>query len=132
MVTGNACGFVNVIVCALPFRHTLFVPDIVAVGTGLTVTVAVDEFIQLFASVPEIVYTVVLVGLAFTLLPVVADKPVDGDQSYVDPPDAVRAIELPLQIAGEEGVTVIVGFGLTVTVTVVGILGHPFEVAVTV
>ena len=50
-------------------------------GAGVTVTVAVVEFEQPFASVPVMVYSVVFVGLAFTVVPVVADNPVSGDQA---------------------------------------------------
>jgi len=52
----------------------------VTVGLGLTVTVAVAVEVQPAAEVPVIVYVVVAAGLAVTLEPVVADKPVAGDQ----------------------------------------------------
>jgi hypothetical protein len=62
--------------------------------------------------------------LADTLDPVVAERPVDGLQSYVAAPDAVSVAATPLQAAGLVGDTVMVGFGFTVTV-VVAVLVHP-------
>jgi len=52
----------------------------VTVGNGKTVTTAVAVFKQPLAAVPVIVYVVVVVGFAVTLAPVVALKPVLGDQ----------------------------------------------------
>ncbi len=49
-------------------------------GNGKTVTVAVAVFKQPLEDVPVIVYVVVVVGFAVTLAPVVALKPVLGDQ----------------------------------------------------
>ena len=60
----------------------------------------------------------VTVGLAVTVADVVVFKPVLGDHTYELAPLAVRLVELPVQIAAELGVTVIVLTGLTVTVTV--------------
>ncbi len=51
------------------------------VGNGFTVTVVVVVFTHPNALVPVIVYVVVPVGLAVTLVPVVALKPVAGDQA---------------------------------------------------
>ena len=56
-------------------------------------------------------------GLAVTVAPVVADNPVAGDHVYVEAPLAVKVVLAPLQI--EAGGHVIIGNGLTVTVTVV-------------
>ena len=53
-------------------------------------------------------------GLAVTLAPVVADRPVDGDHEYVVPPVAVNVVEDPLQIATPEPAP-IVGNAVTVT-----------------
>ncbi len=52
----------------------------VTVGNGKTVTVAVAVFKQPLAAVPVIVYVVVVVGFAETLVPVVVLRPVLGDQ----------------------------------------------------
>jgi hypothetical protein len=49
-------------------------------------------------SVPVTVYTVVEDGDAETEAPVVAERPVDGDQVYVVPPVPVSVVEPPLQI----------------------------------
>jgi hypothetical protein len=60
---------------------------------------------------------VVTVGFAVTVVPDVAERPVEGAQVYVVAPDAVNEV-LPLgQIAGAAGVTVIVGPGETFTTT---------------
>ena len=60
-----------------------------------------------------------MAGLAVTVAPVVADKPVAGDHEYVDAPLAVNVTLLPAQIApGTAGLTVTLGNALTVTVTV--------------
>jgi len=50
----------------------------VIVGFGFTVTVDVVVPVQPAAEVPVIVYVVVAAGLAVTLAPVVALKPVEG------------------------------------------------------
>ena len=60
----------------------------------------------------------VAVGEAITDAPLVELNPVAGDQLYVDAPLAVRVVLPPGQYDAEEGVTVIVGKGFTVTVTV--------------
>ena len=52
------------------------------------------------------------------LAQVVQLNPVAGDQVYVEAPLAVKPTLEPMQIAGAAGVTVTVGRGFTVTVTV--------------
>ena len=59
-------------------------------------------------------YVVVVVGLAVTVAPVVADKPVDGLHRYVFAPLAVRDVLLPLHIVGAAGEIATLGFGFTV------------------
>ncbi len=66
---------------------------------------------------------VVVVGLAVTLAPVVALKPVLGDQVYVFAPLAVSVVLAPLQMLGE--FTLTVGIGKIVTVAV-AVFKHPF------
>jgi len=69
---------------------------------------------------------VVDAGLAVTLAPVVAERPVAGDHvNEVDVPVAVRTVGEPAQIATFELLTV--GSGFTVTVTVVVLLHVPFD-----
>lgn len=59
-------------------------------------------------------------------------RPVEGDQEYVDAPEAVKLTEEPAQIEGVLGETLTTGIGFTVTVTVV-LATHPAaEVPVTV
>jgi hypothetical protein len=53
----------------------------VMVGLGNTFTVTVVEFTHPLASVPVTVYVVFTSGLAVTVVPVVADKPVAGLQT---------------------------------------------------
>jgi hypothetical protein len=53
---------------------------VITEGKGLTVKITVPAVAaQPFASVPEIVYVVVMFGLAETEAVFVADKPVEGD-----------------------------------------------------
>ena len=86
----------------------------VATGVSFTVTVTVPVLTHPFASVPVTVYVVVVVGLAVTAAPVVADNPVEGLHVYVLAPLAVKLILLPVQIVGADGVMVIAGKALTV------------------
>ena len=90
----------------------------VIVGGGFTVTDTVVVFTQPLPSVPVMVYVELIVGLAVTVEPVVALKPVDGVHVYVVPPVAVKMVLLPLHIGAGVG-AVIVGGGFTVTATVV-------------
>jgi hypothetical protein len=86
----------------------------ITTGNGFTLTVVVVTAVQVPA-VPVMVYTVVTVGLAVTLEPVVELNPVPGLHTYVEAPVAVSVVELPLQIVAGRTVTV----GLLTTVTVV-------------
>lgn len=91
------------------------------VTTGFGFTVTLQVLVPTHEPVvPVTVYTVVTVGLAVTLAPVVALNPVAGDQLYVVAPLAVRVVELPRQIVCEATVTA--GGGETVTVVVTGAL----------
>ena len=86
-------------------------------GTWLTVTVTLVVLVHPADEVAVIEYVVVMVGEAVTLEPVTLLNPVAGDQEYVFPPAAESTVEEPLQIVGDDGLTVIVGSGSTVTVT---------------
>ena len=90
----------------------------VTVGKGFTVTVTVAVPVHPAAEVPVTVYVVVTVGDAVGLAQVVQLNPVDGAQLYVDAPLAVSEVLLPEQMEGAFGLTVMVGKGFTVTVTV--------------
>jgi hypothetical protein len=57
---------------------------------------------------------VVVVGLAVTLAPVVAESPEEGVHTYVDAPVAVSPVELPAHIATFEP-ALMVGILLTDT-----------------
>jgi hypothetical protein len=92
--------------------------EILTDGEAFTVTVTVEMPVQP-PVVPVTVYVVVLVGEAVTVAPVVALKPVAGDQLYVVAPLAVNTVLLPEQMVADEGDTLTVGEELTVTVTVV-------------
>jgi PII-like signaling protein len=87
------------------------------VGFGLMVTVTVEVFVQPFTSVPVTVYVVVVLGLAETFVPVVAESPVPGPHTYVFPPTPVSSTDPPLQRIGADGLTEMVDLGLIVTVT---------------
>ena len=95
------------------------------VGEVLTVTtlVLVDE--QPADDTPITVYVVLVVGLAVTVLPVIALIPVEGVQLQVAAPVAVSVPLNPLQILNA-GVDVSAGNGLTVTTDVV-LPVQPFE-----
>jgi hypothetical protein len=55
--------------------------NVIAVGVGFTVIATVFVAVHPAALVPVTVYVLVDVGLAVTVSPVVADKPVAGDQA---------------------------------------------------
>ena len=63
---------------ALP-TQTLVLPKS-ATGLGFTVIVKLIALLHPVVFTPVIVYVVVVVGFAITLAPVVALKPVDGNQ----------------------------------------------------
>ena len=94
-----------------PAHIEIFGPAL-AVGNGFTVTVTVCVLVQPLAFVPVTVYVVLTVGFTVIIAPV--DPPYD--QLYVVPPDAVSVLVCPLHIV--VGLTVMVGFGLTVIDTV--------------
>jgi hypothetical protein len=64
-------------VTGIPVQVSTLGPALIA-SAVLTVTVTVAKFEQPLLLVPVTVYVVVTVGLAITLVPVVADKPVPG------------------------------------------------------
>jgi len=68
------------------------------VGKEFTLTAIVVVFVHPDALVPVTVYVVDVLGEAVIELPEVPDRPSDGDQLYVDPPEAVKEVDLPLQI----------------------------------
>jgi hypothetical protein len=100
-------------VVEFPVQTARLVGVTVTVGVGLSVTTAVASTVQPAATVPTTVYVVVTVGDAFTVAPVVVDKPDDGDQVYVDAPFAVRSTLPPLHNTGDAGFTVTVAFAIT-------------------
>ena len=100
---------------------------ILAVGNGLTVTVALAVAVQPFALVTVTVKVVVEVGE-----PVMAAVVAPVDQLYDVPPLAVKVVGVPSQMVAEAGVILAVGVGLTVTVVLV-VAVQPFaSVTVTV
>ena len=82
---------------------------IVITGAGLTLTVTTVVLVQPVVAVPITEYVVVIVGLAITIEPVVALRPVPGEKLYVMAPLAVSVTELPEQIVGDDGLTITVG-----------------------
>jgi len=82
------------------------------------------------AVVPVMVYTVVMVGLAFTVAPVEADKVAAGVQVYVVAPDAVRAAG-PVPEQKLLFVAKTVGMALTVKVNDCAVPGQVLAVGVT-
>jgi len=61
---------------------------------------------------------VVEAGVAVTLAPVVALRPVAGAHVYVVAPLAVNPVPVPEHTVAEDGVTVTVGVGVTVIATI--------------
>jgi hypothetical protein len=89
---------------------------------GFTVTTIVTLPVHPVAKDPVTVYVVVLVGLAFTVVPVVVFNPVAGLQVYVLAPPTVNVVVCPWQIVAPIPVTT--GVVFTVTITVVAPV-HP-------
>jgi hypothetical protein len=71
---------------------------------------------QPFAEVTFTKYVVVIVGFAMGFAMVVLDKPMLGDHSYREPPEAKSWAELPLQMIVSLEI-VIFGVGLIMTKT---------------
>ena len=67
-------------VAVLPGHSCTDEGDTLTTGSGLTITGTIVVPVQPLTSVPLTVYVVVVVGFALTLEPLVALKPVDGDQ----------------------------------------------------
>jgi hypothetical protein len=110
-----------------PLAHMLAADGVtVTAGVALTVivTVAVPVHVPLL---PVTVYVVVVAGLAVTVAPTVALKPVAGAQLYVAAPLAVKLVPPPPEhMFAEVGVTLTVGAVFTVIVTVCVPLQGPF------
>lgn len=68
---------------------------------GFTVTVDVMVLTGHESTLPEMVYTVVEVGLAVTTLPVAELRVAAGVQVKLEAPVAVKVVEPPLQIVAE-------------------------------
>jgi hypothetical protein len=68
-------------------------------------------------------------GEAVTLLPVVADRPVEGAHVYVVPPVPLITVELPLQIVAAPVAAI---GGLLMVTVLVAVLLQPLRVPVTV
>jgi len=98
-------------------------------GSGFTETITNASAVPQLL-VPVTVYIVVTVGVAVTLVPVVADNPAPGIHTYVTPPVAESAADVPKHIATFDPAPTI-GVAVTDTVTVAELL-HPDEVPVTV
>ena len=121
----------NVNVPLLCPEQTCIEEDTSPVGSGFTVTSTLADEEHPF-KVPVTVYVVVNSGLAVTVGPVVTFKPKAGLQIYVVAPLAVSTTLPPEQKgAGAAGLTVTVGDGFIVTLTVPGVLAQPFTDAVT-
>jgi hypothetical protein len=95
-----------------------------------TVTFAVVVLVQPLASVPVMVYVVVLPAVNVTVVPVGALNPVVGDQVYVLAPLAVNVVVPPGHTFASD--TLITGNGLTVTFVVAVLLQPLASVPVTV
>jgi hypothetical protein len=96
----------------LPPLQITFVPVMLAVGNGFTVTACAAIAVQLLPFVTVTVYVVFTEGVT-VMAAVVAPLL----QAYVPPPTAVKVVLAPLQIT-DVPVMLAVGNGLTVTVLV--------------
>lgn len=101
-------------------------PTVPPVNAAPTVTTTVVDELQPDV-VPVTVYVVVLAGLAVTVAPDVADKPVEGDHAYVVAPDAVNDTLPEGAMVADEGDTAIVGRVVTVAVPVAIVFVAAFE-----
>jgi hypothetical protein len=82
--------------------------------------------------VPTTVYVVVVVGEASTEVPVVAERAVAGDHTYVSAPPAVNVTVPVLQYPPAEPEAVTVGLAPTVTFTVAVAVAPQASVTITV
>jgi hypothetical protein len=90
----------------------------VTVGTAFTVMDWFAEAEQPFPSVPDTVYSVVVVGLAVTCAPVIASRElVPAVHIYPAAPDAVSTELPPLHIVAADGVMDTTGLAFTVSFT---------------
>jgi hypothetical protein len=121
-VAPATAGVVNVIVDPTHTGELLVITGKAGVGFTVIMVVAFEEHGPV---VPTTVYVVVVVGFAVTTAPVVPLKPVEGDQLYVDAPDAASVVLLPEHKVNVVGVTFVIGVGFTVMVTVVDPLQPP-------
>jgi hypothetical protein len=103
--------------------------EMLTVGPGFTVIRTEAVLVHPVASVPVTIYVVVVSGLAVTVAPVVADKPVAGDHEYETTPLAVNVTELPEHIIDVVGKTDTVAEAFDVTVTDAVDVLHPLASA---
>lgn len=102
----------------LPAGQMVVLAEAVMVGFGAMVTETVALLMQPPALVPVTVYTVLASGVADTTAPLGEFNVAAGVQVYVPAPPAVKLAVAPGQIVAL-AVAVTVGFGATVTCTVV-------------
>src|SRR5215203_4867272 len=88
--------------------------DISAEGDCVTLSVTDCVLTQPDAFVPVTVYVVVVEGVAIVTEPLVTERSVAGDHTYVLAPDAVSVELVPLQKLVEVAEMFIVGSGFTV------------------
>ena len=97
------------------FRQASLTVAKVTVGRGLTVTVTLVAPLHPKV-VPVTMYVTVEFGEADTTGVLEEESPIVGTQVYEAAPLAVSVTLSPAHMAGEAGVTVTTGLGLTVTV----------------
>lgn len=97
-------------------------PPVVTVGNVFTVIARVAVLLHPAALTPVTVYVVVTVGVAVKGVPVLALRPVVGDQEYVAPPVAPIVVDEPVHIEVAPPVVAMVGNALTVMVLVAVLL----------
>ena len=94
-------------------------PLAVIVGMAFTVKALVAVLLQPEALVPVMVYVVVTVGVAVTVVPVDELRLAAGVHVYVLPPEALIVVDAPAHIVVAPPFAVMVGNAFTVTCVVV-------------
>jgi len=96
-------------------RHIVSGAAMVRTGKSNTVTAPAAEPIHPFWSVPNTVYTIVTAGRATGSGQAVQLKPVGGDHTYVEAPEAASVAESPAQNSAVVNDTIGNGFTMTTT-----------------
>jgi hypothetical protein len=123
LVNGAPLAAKPVKVAELPLQIAAGEALTVSEGKGFTTTAIVVELLQPNALVAKTVYVVFTAGVTETAAPLSAP----GFQEYEVAPAAFKTAELPIQIAVGVALTVSVGKGFTITLSVNTLEHTPLE-----